>query len=518
MRQQDRSEFERNRRSTVQDTVEENAPKDAAARKRKVWEVVHPTIEHMHGPEEVNYGLEELVVLCLVRNGRPYVRSFVEHYSSLGAKHLVFLDNGSTDGTVETLKEYNNVTVLRSALPFKQHQGGMRRYLVHRFGRGRWSLLVDMDELFDYPYSDVVGLDSLLSYLNGNSYTAVVGQMLDMFPEEPLSGRMGSLDEPLKERHRFYDISNLKRWSITEHRRSPPSNTYASDDIAALAGGIRWTVFGRSTFLTKHPLVFLDNEIQPLKGPHWVSNARVADFTCVLYHYKFLDEYLHKQASRALQERGNKSRNKGADRYKTYLEVLERSPNLYIKTNTSKELKSVNDLVGTRFMSVSRQYMRFVENEEQRNGHHSVQSRSERLFEAFFNATEEVRSLAEQVEIIGRENHSLRRKYDRKAERVESLLQSKAEHERSAAQLRERLEESKRQLEESEHHVADLRERLDDSERSAAQLTSRLAEAERAEQDLVLLLRRLASGPFGSLFRTRQNLRILERRYLGTDD
>jgi glycosyltransferase involved in cell wall biosynthesis len=77
------------------------------------------------------------VVLCLLRNGRPYVRSFAEHYASLGAKHLVFLDNGSTDGTVEALREYDNVTVLRSTLPFKRYQFSMKRYLIERFGRGR---------------------------------------------------------------------------------------------------------------------------------------------------------------------------------------------------------------------------------------------------------------------------------------------------------------------------------------------------------------------------------------------
>src|SRR3712207_1634759 len=36
-------------------------------------------------------------------------------------------------------------------------------YLVDRFGEGRWTLYVDIDEFFDYPYSDVVGLDSLLA-------------------------------------------------------------------------------------------------------------------------------------------------------------------------------------------------------------------------------------------------------------------------------------------------------------------------------------------------------------------
>ena len=306
MTQQDHTVPERHRGSPLYEGAEENAPKDAAVPKgrpwkNRTWQIVHPTVERVHGPEEVSCRMDELIVLCLVRNGRPYVRSFVEHYSSMGVKHLVFLDNGSTDGTVEALKGYDNVTVLRTGLSFKQYEGAMRRYLVARFGRGRWSLYVDMDELFDYPYSDVVDLDALLGYLNRNKYTAVVAQMLDMFPEEPLSSRAGNLDEPLKERHRFYDISNLKRWRITEHERCPPDNTYENNDIAAFAGGIRWTVFGVSTFLTKHPLVFLDDKIKPLVGPHWASNARVADFTCVLYHYKFLDEHLRGQATQGVK-------------------------------------------------------------------------------------------------------------------------------------------------------------------------------------------------------------------------
>src|SRR5918996_554040 len=193
---------------------------------------VHLNIEHLHGPEEVAYEPDELVVVCLVRDGRPYVKSFVEHYHSLGAKHLVFLDNGSTDGTVEALKNYDNATVLRSKLPFKEYKFLMRQYLIDRFGRKyRWCLCVDIDELFDYPYSDVVGLDSFLGYLSSNSYTAVAAQMLDMFSKEPLSGREGNLEnEPLKERYRFYDISDITRTSIKE-RLSLRNSTLESDDI-----------------------------------------------------------------------------------------------------------------------------------------------------------------------------------------------------------------------------------------------------------------------------------------------
>jgi hypothetical protein len=103
-----------------------------------------------------------------------------------------------------------------------------------------------------------------------------------------------------------------------------------------------------------------------------------------------------------VQERKKRKNNKGAYRYKRYLEVLERKPSLSIKTDASRELNSVNDLVGTQFVSVSRQYMKFVESQQQRNGDYPEESRSEILFEAFFNARTEVTTLAEQVDAMRR--------------------------------------------------------------------------------------------------------------------
>jgi len=327
--------------------------------------VVHPSVEHVHGPEAVAYEADELVVVCLVRDGRPYVKSFVEHYLSLGAKHIFFLDNGSTDGTVEALKGYDTVSVLRSTLPFKRYQIHMRQYLVERFGRGRWCLCVDIDELFDYPYSDVVSLSSLLSYLNNNSYTAVIAQMLDMFPEEPLSEAASEDDDSLKERHRFYDISNIRRTSVEE--RSPlRNNTYESDGIEAFFGGIRETIFGFTPYLTKHPLVLIDDRTKPVDGTlHWVDNARVADVTCVLFHYKFLDEYFHKQVARAVRE---KSYFKNSKEYTNYLKVLEKTPNLLVKGESARELRDVNDLVENGFLAVSKEYMLLIYEEERKKG------------------------------------------------------------------------------------------------------------------------------------------------------
>src|SRR5215218_2846203 len=331
-------------------------------------QALRSSIEHLHGPEEVDYEPDELVVVCLVRDGRPYVKSFVEHYRSLGAKHLFFLDNNSTDGTVEALKTYNSVTVLQTMLPYKEYKHLMKQYLIGRFGKkNRWCLCVDIDELFDYPYSDLIGLGSLLGYLNGNSYTAVVAQMLDMFPEEPLSGREGTLeDEPLKERHRFYDISNLKRVSIKKNPRLR-NNTLQSDEIETFRNGIDNTVFGTEPLRTKFPLVFTDGTIKPFdRSSHWVDNANIADITCVLLHYKFLDGYFHKRTLQAVQEENHYKNSRGA---KKHLEVLDRNPTLQVKRESARELKGVNELVENGFLVVSEEYMmRVYQEEEERKG------------------------------------------------------------------------------------------------------------------------------------------------------
>jgi hypothetical protein len=399
-------------------------------------QVLRSTIEHLHGPEEVPYEEDELVVVCVVRDGRPYVKSFVEHYRSLGAKHIFFLDNDSTDGTVEALKNYDNVTVLRSKLSFKEYKLLMKQYLIGRFGRkNRWCLCADMDELFDYPYSDVVGLSSLLSYLNNKSYTAVAAQMLDMFPERPLSGREDNPeDEPLKERHRFYDISDIRRTSVKELRHlHNRNNTPESDEIEFFSGGIRSTLFHTMSLLTKFPLVLSDGRVKPFdRSSHWVDNARIADITWVLFHYQFLDGYFHKQAARAVRE--GQYHNDSA-RYKKYLEVMDRNPTLQLKRETAREIKSVNDLVENGFLVVSEEYMMLVYDEERKGGGHALQGEPEDE-EVFYRARAEakvqslrVRRLKQQAEELrkdlrdpNRKVEQLREQNQREVERLSRIL------------------------------------------------------------------------------------------------
>jgi Glycosyl transferase family 2 len=396
------------------------------------WILRH-NVEHVHGPEEVDYGVDELVVLVLLRNGKPYLKPFVEHYFALGAKHIVFLDNGSTDGTVEALQAYDdpNITVLRSRLPYKKYNVTMKQYLVERFGRGRWTLNPDMDELFEYPYSDVVSLKALLGYLNEHSYTAVVTYMLDMFPATLLPAE-GSEQEDLKELNRFYDISGVRTREYGEV--GDIGNVVSNEQIEVLQGGVMERVFGTSPLLTKHPLVFLDDQVRPHDlSDHWVGNARIADFTALFLHYK-LSSSLYNSVRKEMEERRYYNR---WGKYDRIHKVLEEAPSLLMKNETSRELNSVNELVGTRFVSVSEAYMDFVEAEaHKKEEHYSEERRSERLSEAFFNARAEVAAYGQQTADLQQELKELRAKSRRKRaslrrahqaqEQIEAIRSSRA--------------------------------------------------------------------------------------------
>ena len=110
----------------------------------------------------------------------------MDHYRELGVAHCVFLDNGSTDDTVDRLCAYPCVTVLQTDAPYEKFENTMKRYLADRFSQGRWNLCADIDELFDYPFSGTLPLAAFLGYLNQRGFTAVVAQLLDLFSDLPL--------------------------------------------------------------------------------------------------------------------------------------------------------------------------------------------------------------------------------------------------------------------------------------------------------------------------------------------
>ncbi|MCW5982386.1 MAG: glycosyltransferase family 2 protein [Bryobacteraceae bacterium] len=298
-------------------------------------------------------GPDRLVVVCLVRDGADHVETFVDHHLRLGASHIVLFDNGSSDGTVERAKRLSRVTTLRCELPYKSHSYAYKRLLVERWGDGCWCLLADIDERFEYPGADRLPLEGFLRYMNERRYTAVLAQMLDLFPDGPPSTWPGG-GADLIESSVWYDLSKAYK---SRPWRPMRANRFADPEMVLYRGGIRRMAFGASPVLSKFAMLCRAVADAPvLESAHFCRGARVADVSGVLLHYKYERAFRERCVEAVM--RGNFYSKSGA--YKVYLDALDRNPELRLKGPTARRLGHVNELVDAGFLRASRTYWEHV--------------------------------------------------------------------------------------------------------------------------------------------------------------
>ena len=72
------------------------------------------SFRHLSGPKKLKLLPDDVILVCLIKNGAFWLDTFMKHYSKLGICHFVFVDNGSTDDTLEYLRAKDKVTVVQS--------------------------------------------------------------------------------------------------------------------------------------------------------------------------------------------------------------------------------------------------------------------------------------------------------------------------------------------------------------------------------------------------------------------
>ncbi len=343
-------------------TVMEKITKKILSNKmvRKIYFWVMPFIvgllhtRHIHGPRKILGSENDVLLFFHVKNGELFIKAFLDYHFSLGVRHAIMLDNQSTDKTVEIAKGYTNVTIFSNNIDkMGYREVHFENFLINKMCKKRWCLNVDIDELFDYPGSDKIPLNEFIRYLNKYRYTTVVGYMLDLFPEYDLnSSQIKSID--IKSDFCFYDISLVNKlgYQNSEPLNNRVENIISNPRIYHYTGGIRKKVFDVNPGLTKHPLTFQDGSVRRINC-HYVTNAKCADVSTVLYHYKFAEIY---EKSKLYIQTSFGS----ISEYKKYCKTFEQTHKLVIKTENTKKLESVNDLIQERFLEISANYLGWI--------------------------------------------------------------------------------------------------------------------------------------------------------------
>lgn len=332
------------------------------------------SIQWLYGPTTLSTNPTEAIVLCVVKDSEILIEAFIEHYLSTGFKHIFFLDNGSTDRTVNIIKTYSQTTVVRSERPFKDYYVVFKNYLIQQFGEGKWCLVADIDEFLHLPLRR--RLQQTLSYLNHHQYDTVCVQMLDMFSAEGIAltkennpsandGNICLSLSALKAKFRYYDLSSVRQTAyIRSFVAAPPAG------LKFAYGGIRKAVFNSSCFLTKEALFYtyarhglgrLLPKLRYLESSHLLfstpfSRVKLADFSALFLHYKFIDGfYAATQTAVLAENHWNSSRE-----YKAYQQVMAKtkakSQKLVLKHSTTQALEEMNTLVEQGFLFASEQF------------------------------------------------------------------------------------------------------------------------------------------------------------------
>lgn len=309
-------------------------------------------VEHLHGSIDVPEG--EVLAIVLVRDGAYYMDEFFAYYRSLGIRYFAFMDNGSCDGTVERLRGEAGCVVDKAMLPLAQYEDLLRAYPAQTYGRNRWCLYIDMDEQFDFVGRDKGGLPVLLRYLETKGHTALMAQMLEMFPRAPLASVQDLTFSQALEAFDHYDVSTVQSYAYhseeIEFEALLRSNELSSDELEFKFGGVRGKVFGETCCLTKHPLVFNGEAVVPAPHPHLSQHVVVSDMSAVIRHYKFAGNVVARDAASA--QSGDLAHGEDAAR----LEVLEGEEALTLYSDDARKWAGIVPLQESGFLVKSKDY------------------------------------------------------------------------------------------------------------------------------------------------------------------
>lgn len=280
----------------------------------------------------------ELRMFVTVRNESLRLPYLLRSYFSRGVDRVFLVDNASTDNTLDIALSHVGVHVFRTEDHYR-NQGYWIDSLLRRYGVGGWSLVVDADEILQFPDCDSVSLKEFCRLLDSRGADALDAVLLDMYPERPL-------DE--EEYIAGMDPLEVAPWFDPGPYAAPSYLFYAFPDIcilysgpARLTGGMRSRVFGLSPCISKFPLVRFRPNMFLSAGAHYIEGASIAQMRGALLHFKYLPDFCRNVRIEA--ERGAHWNN--AVEYKRYLAKVNAGKPLRLHSDTSMRYFSPRQLV-----------------------------------------------------------------------------------------------------------------------------------------------------------------------------
>ena len=273
----------------------------------------------------------DLLLFSTLRNERVRLPFFLKYYRGLGIHHFLIVDNDSNDGSKEYLEQQDDVSLWSSKHSYKRARFGVDwlNWLQTKYGDGHWTLVVDPDEFFVFPFCDTRPLQALTDWLDASSIKSFSAMLVDMYPKGPFDLMPYREGQNPFEIVQYFDSGN---YSVTRN------DTYGN---LWIQGGPRARKFfadhpERAPALNKIPLVKWSRDYAYVSSTHMLL-PRGLNLTydewggekasgCLL-HAKFLDTF----AGKAEEEMDRRQHYANSHEYRAYREGVAVGPDLWCK-------------------------------------------------------------------------------------------------------------------------------------------------------------------------------------------
>ncbi|MFD0982158.1 MULTISPECIES: glycosyltransferase family 2 protein [Tropicimonas] len=133
-------------------------------------------------------GEEDVLAFTTLRNERVRLPYFLDYYRRQGVGHFLMVDNGSTDGSSQFLADQADVSLWTTQASYKRARYGVDwlNWLQWQHGHGHWTLVVDPDEFFIYPFCDTRPIQALTGWLDTCGLRSFSAMLVDMYPKGPI--------------------------------------------------------------------------------------------------------------------------------------------------------------------------------------------------------------------------------------------------------------------------------------------------------------------------------------------
>lgn len=273
----------------------------------------------------------DILLFSTLRNERIRLPYFLRYYRDLGINHFLIVDNGSDDGSREFLAEQSDVSLWSAEAGYKRARFGVDwlNWLQMRYGHRHWTLVVDPDEFFVYPFCDTRSIRALTDWLDASSIRSFGAMLLDMYPK-------GQIDaQPYREGQ---DPMEIACWFDSGNYTIKRNPTFGN---LWIQGGPRARMFfpdrpERAPALNKIPLVKWHRDYTYVSSTHMLLPRGLnlvydewggEKASGCLLHAKFLHTFVDKSA----EELTRRQHYANSHEYRAYDAGLKENPDLWCK-------------------------------------------------------------------------------------------------------------------------------------------------------------------------------------------